>query len=68
MLTLEWYGNLVLVPEIKVFKYVKRGMKSVYNAVFREKFVSNINFIFALFALFVSGRNFKTGRISIPVL
>lgn len=59
MLTLEWYGNLVLVPEMKVFKYVKREMKSVYNAVFREKFVPN--FIFALFALFVSGRNFKTG-------
>lgn len=60
MLTLEWYGNLVLVHETEVFKYVKREMKSVYNAVFREKFVSNV-----IFALFVSGRNFKTGRISI---
>lgn len=29
MLTPVWYGNLVHVPEIKLFKYVKREMKCV---------------------------------------
>lgn len=50
MLTLEWYGNLVHVPEIKVFKYVKMFWFNTSPASVHRVIFSSFNFCLSTLA------------------